>query len=143
MVLHGQAGIARIAAHTDVGDALTRRQPVERGVRLDDTPVLLGLEDLPGEIRRLRELLGIDVSDDRIESFAHAATFDQMKARANQLVPGAEFFRSSSEFFRQGGAGQWRDWLHDADLARYEARVAELVPSDLAAWAHHGWRSAS
>ncbi len=116
--------------------------------RRDDPGILLFhysdlVVALPGEIRRLAQLLGIDVTDDRLESLAHAATFDRMKASANQLVPGAEFFRSSSEFFRQGGAGQWRDWLHDADLAWYEARVAELVPPDLAAWAHRGWRSAS
>ena len=41
-------------------------------------------------------------------------------------------------FFRSGGTGEWRDYLSDADLAAYEARVAALVGPNLAAWVHGG-----
>jgi aryl sulfotransferase len=99
------------------------------------------LADLPKQIRRLADVLGIEISDDRVEEFAAAATFERMKQRADDLVPNAanRIWRSNSDFFHRGRSGQWRDWLDASALGRYEDRVARLVPPDLAAWAHTGW----
>ncbi|MDQ3467299.1 MAG: hypothetical protein M3411_03585, partial [Chloroflexota bacterium] len=47
-------------------------------------------------------------------------------------------WKDSSAYFRSGGTGERRERLSAADLAAYEARVAELVGPDLAAWAHGG-----
>jgi hypothetical protein len=99
------------------------------------------LADLPGQLRRLADALSIDVTDERIEQFAAAATFNRMKERAEDLVPevGNQIWRSNREFFHRGYDGQWRELLNDEDLRRYEHRVAELASPDVAAWAHTGW----
>jgi hypothetical protein len=99
------------------------------------------LADLPGQLRRLAEALSIDASDERIEQFAAAATFSRMKERAEELAPevGNQIWRSNREFFHRGCDGQWRELLDGEGLRRYEHRVAELVPPDVAAWAHTGW----
>jgi aryl sulfotransferase len=99
------------------------------------------LADLPGQLRRLADALSIGVTDERIEQFAAAATFNRMKERAGDLVPeaGNQIWRSNREFFHRGRDGQWRELLNDEGLRRYEHRVAELAPPDVAAWAHTGW----
>ena len=100
--------------------------------------------DLTGQLRRLADVLAIEVSDERLEELAAAATFDRMKERATDLAPNADqgWWRSTEGFFHRGTSGQWRHLLDDVGQARYDARVAELVPPDLAAWAHHGWLGA-
>ena len=97
--------------------------------------------DLCGQLRRLSQVLGIEVTDARIEELAGAATFERMKARATELAPNSDqgFWVSTEAFFNRGSSGRWRHLLDEDGLARYEARVAELAPPDLAAWAHHGW----
>jgi hypothetical protein len=63
-----------------------------------------------------------------------------MKERASHLAPVAtqRIWRDDAAFFHRGTSGQWRDVLEDSDRQRYAARVASLVPADLAAWAHSG-----
>lgn len=94
--------------------------------------------DLPGELRRLARVLSIEVSDQRVDELAAAATFDRMRGRADELAPGvdAKLWRSNENFFRSGTSGQWRDLLDSAALDRYHRRVAELAPPDLVEWLH-------
>ena len=96
--------------------------------------------DLPGELRRLAQVLHVDLPDTRLAELAEAATFARMKARADRLVPNVEggIWHSNSEFFHRGYHGQWRDLLDGDGRRRYAARVAQLVPTDLATWAHAG-----
>jgi len=96
--------------------------------------------DLPAEMRRLADALEIEVTDARLEELAKAAAFDRMKERASHLAPVAtqRIWRDDAAFFHRGTSGQWRDVLEDSDRQRYAARVASLVPADLAAWAHSG-----
>jgi aryl sulfotransferase len=97
--------------------------------------------DLPGQMRHLATELGIEVSDERLGELAAEATFGRMRARADELAPGvdANLWRSNQDFFRSGTTGQWRELLDDAAVHRYEARLAELAPGDLANWLHTGW----
>lgn len=99
------------------------------------------LADLPAEYRRLTDLLGVDLSDARLEELAHEAGFAQMRQRADQLVPdvGNQIWISNRDFFRRGTSGQGRQRLDAYTLRDYEDRVAELVPAELARWAHTGW----
>jgi aryl sulfotransferase len=99
------------------------------------------LADLPGEIRRLAGLLDIEVTDDQVARYAEAATFDRMRARAGELAPHAEhgWWRENQSFFRSGSTGQWTDRLGEADLERYQARLAELAPPEIVSWLHTGW----
>jgi aryl sulfotransferase len=97
--------------------------------------------DLPGQLARLAEVLGIERSRARIEELAEAASFASMKARAAELAPNSDqgLWHSTEDFFHRGVSGQWRELLDDADLDRYWARVNELVAPDVATWAHNGW----
>jgi hypothetical protein len=96
--------------------------------------------DLEGEMRRLAGRLDIDVPEERWPTLVKAAGFDEMRGRADVVAPDTEnaFWKSNAGFFNRGTSGQWLDVLDDEALARYEARVAELAPPDLAAWLHHG-----
>jgi hypothetical protein len=102
------------------------------------------LVDLPGQLRRLAALLGIERAPDQLDRIVAAAAFGVMKARADDFVPDAanHIWRSNEEFFHRGVDGQWRDLLEAADLVHYERRVADLVAPEVAVWAHGGWSGA-
>lgn len=95
--------------------------------------------NLEGQMRRLADHLSIAVPEDRWPSLVDAATFESMRARADELVPNVSrrVFKDNQRFFASGTVGQWRSLLDDNDLARYHARVAELASPDLAEWVHH------
>ena len=99
--------------------------------------------DLPGQMRRLAEVLEVDLEGDRIQELARAATFDRMRDNADRIAPNTDhgIWLSTTDFFHKGSSGQWRHLLDDEDVRRYEQRVAELVEPDLARWAHRGWLS--
>jgi hypothetical protein len=96
--------------------------------------------DLAGELLRLARVLGIPCSPERARELATEASLARMRERAADVVPNASrgTWKDVGAFFRSGGTGEWRARLSGADLAAYEARVADLVAPDLAAWAHGG-----
>jgi aryl sulfotransferase len=81
------------------------------------------------------------VSDQRIEDLSAAASFERMRARADELAPGVDrrLWRDNREFFRSGTSGQWRELLGPSDLTRYRSRIADLAAPDMADWLHSGW----
>ena len=97
--------------------------------------------DLTGELLRLARVLGIPCSSERAGELAAQASLARMRERAADVAPNASLgtWKDVCAFFRSGGTGEWRARLSAADLAAYEARVAQLVSLDLAAWAHGGW----
>ena len=99
--------------------------------------------DLPGEMRRLAAVLGVEVAEERWDELAAAATFDRMREQADLLAPEATkgLWQDNGRFFHHGSAGRWRDLVTDGEMLRYEKRVALLVEPALAAWAHDGWRA--
>lgn len=92
--------------------------------------------DLAGQMRALAARLGIEVPDGRWAELVTAATFEQMRARADTLAPGFGMFRDSSQFFQRGTSGQWRELLDDADRQRYATMVSDLAEPDLVQWLH-------
>jgi aryl sulfotransferase len=96
--------------------------------------------DLTGEMLRLAAALGIPLAASRAAELAREAGLERMRARAAELAPAAsqENWRDVAAFFRKGGFGKWRSRMTDADAAEYAARVAALVPPELAAWTHLG-----
>jgi hypothetical protein len=96
--------------------------------------------DLDGQMRMLADRLGIGVPADSWDELVTAASFDRMRASASTTAPRAgtrSLWRDEVRFFNRGTSGQWRDLLADEDVRRYQARVAQLVSPELAAWAHH------
>ena len=111
-------------------------------VRDRDDVVLLHYDDLQtdleGEMRRLAGRLGIEVPEERWPALVTAATFDDMRSRAEERAPDTEnrIWKSTTDFFKRGTSGQW-EGIFDADLsAHYGARVRELAEPDFAAWLH-------
>ncbi len=95
--------------------------------------------DLVGEMARLAELCAIDVDRDRLAELAPEAGIDRMRDRAGEIVPGiakSDHWKDPAGFFRSGTSGEWLDRTTPQDRARYDERVAELVPDDLARWIH-------
>lgn len=113
-----------------LSDAWSRSEPNVVLVHYDDL-----LRDLPGEMRRLAGLLGIDVPEDVWPSLVDAATFASMRARASVPTPPG-VLKDDAAFFRRGTSGEGRAALTPAGLARYHERAAALAPSDLLAWLH-------
>ena len=100
--------------------------------------------DLPGQLTRMANVLGIERSPERIAELAEAGSFAAMRSRATDFVPNADIglWHSPEEFFHRGTNGQWRELVDEEGLERYWARVHELVSPDLASWAHNGWLAA-
>jgi aryl sulfotransferase len=95
------------------------------------------LADLAGEMRRVADRLGIEVSEAVWPSLVDAATFERMRSRSAELVPNRlGVLKDPAAFFRRGSSGAGRGLLGPAELAAYEQRVASLAPPDLVAWLH-------
>jgi aryl sulfotransferase len=94
--------------------------------------------DLDGEMRRIAGRLGETVPDDRWAELVQAATFEQMRGRAEWLVPDrAGVLKDANAFFRRGSSGSGREVFGPEGVARYHQRAAEIAPPDLLEWLHH------
>jgi aryl sulfotransferase len=118
-----------------LGDAWRRRN--------DPNVVLVHYEDLladlPGEMTRIAERLGIHMPASEIRRLSEAATFDAMLARSEELAPDpVGVLVDRRKFFRRGRSGGGREILDGATLAAYESRARELAPPDLLDWLHRG-----
>ena len=99
--------------------------------------------DLAGELLRLARVLGIPCSPQRARQLAPEASLARMRERAADDAPLASpgtrgSWKDPRAFFRAAQPASGATRVSAADLAAYEARVAELVGPDLAAWAHGG-----
>jgi aryl sulfotransferase len=101
------------------------------------------LADLDGQMRYLADRLGIEVPEDRWPVLVRAASFDEMRRRADEVAPDTtqKIWRDNEQFFHRGISGQWRQVLGPEDLRRYQERVkqlaeAERVEPGLSAWLH-------
>jgi hypothetical protein len=67
-----------------------------------------------------------------------------MKSRADEVVPNSDtpFWRSNAQFFDRARSGDWRAFLDEDGLRRYDKAIAALAPQDLADWIHDGWLGA-
>jgi aryl sulfotransferase len=99
--------------------------------------------DLRGEMTRLADALGVEPPTDEL---VEAAGFDQMKSRADELVPNSDtqLWHSNTQFFDRARDGEWQAVLGEDDMPRYEKAIAALdLDRDLVAWLHAGWRGTS
>jgi aryl sulfotransferase len=86
-------------------------------------------EDLPGEMRRVADSLGVTVAASRWPEFVEAATLESMKSRAAETAPEAHLalWRDTSSFFRLGGNRNWASFLTDSDIAHFHRRLTVLA----------------
>jgi hypothetical protein len=98
--------------------------------------------DLTGELVRLGQVLGYNLTRDRAEELAGHASLNAMRAHAAELTPDASegVWRNNERFFRAGGRGEWQEIFTEAEHWRYIARLPEVGPRDLGGWAHEGRR---
>jgi len=92
--------------------------------------------DLDGQMRWLVSRLAITVPECAWPPLVRAARFENMAARADQLIPAPGLFKNNAAFFRRGTSGAGREILSNAELASYHARVAGMAPPDMLAWLH-------
>ena len=96
--------------------------------------------DLRANVRRIADILHIEISEKRVEEICEAASFAEMKKNASSFIPasGKGHFRSDELFFRSGKNEQWQDVLLADDIERYEVRIRELLPAAEIEWVEHG-----
>jgi aryl sulfotransferase len=92
--------------------------------------------DLEGQMRRLAEILGIEVAEGRWPALVEAACFESMRANADMSAPDTEWsmWRDNREFFHRGTNGQWEGVLSEESLALFDEVLADRVPPDLGRW---------
>lgn len=92
--------------------------------------------DLPGEMRRVADFLGVDVDEAQWPSFIEHCSFGYMKGKAEAVAPmGAAFLKGGkTEFFHKGTNGRWRDMLTPAEAKKYEDMAAARLSPDCAHW---------
>jgi len=115
-----------------LSDAWSRRdQPNVMLVHYDDLTA-----DLEGQMRSIAARLRIPVPESSWPALAEAATFEQMRANADQLVAADGILKSSAAFFRRGTSGAGAEILTTDELSRYHDRVGQLAPRDMLGWLH-------
>jgi len=96
--------------------------------------------DLGGEMRRIAAFLGMEVPQSVWAALIEAADFEFMRKNGATLLPRAatSWDKGHERFINQGTNERWRAVLSDAQIARYETRVASECSSSLAAWLEGG-----
>lgn len=93
--------------------------------------------DLEGTMRALADRLGESVPEAVWPELVHAASFESMRARADELVPANNgVIKDATAFFRAAAARATDGVLEDHEVRRFEERAATLAPPDLIAWLH-------
>jgi aryl sulfotransferase len=99
--------------------------------------------DLPGQIRRIADFLGIPVAEDRWPAILEHCSFEHMKRHATKTVPlGGAFWEGGAQtFVHKGTNGRWRDVLTAEDCRYYEAMARLELGEECAAWLRTGHRA--
>jgi len=95
--------------------------------------------DLDGGMRRIAEVLGIGVDEDKWPELVAAAGFDSMKKNADRTAPDTNFrmWKDNARFFNKGTSGQWQGVLSADSLALLD-RVTAKYPADYIDWLFNG-----
>jgi aryl sulfotransferase len=96
--------------------------------------------DLRKTISAMAAATNTSISDEQLDSFTKAASFDHMKSNASQFAPtsGVGFWKTETGFFANGRNAQWKDKLSADDLTAFDARIGELLPPDQVDWLLNG-----
>jgi aryl sulfotransferase len=96
--------------------------------------------DLPGQIRRLADFVGVTLDDAEAARLAQASSLESMRQDAIDAGdPLAMMFRDGARgFFYKGTNQRWRDVLGEDDLALYSAAMDRVLTPDCARWLENG-----
>jgi len=96
--------------------------------------------DLAGEMWRLADFLGVEIDESDWPALTKAATFEEMKDRADHTAPDTNhgIWRSNRQFFNKGENGQWRSALADASQRMYQRLTRERYDSEMLEWMERG-----
>ena len=102
-------------------------------------------QDMPGEIRRMADFLGIAIDEEKWPDILRHCSFDYMKANAAPSVPlgGILWDGGADTFIHKGVNGRWRDTLSPAESKAYQDRAAAELGSACAHWLMTGERMAA
>ncbi|WP_119272162.1 sulfotransferase domain-containing protein [Taklimakanibacter deserti] len=97
-------------------------------------------DDMPGQIRRLADFLGITIDAAKWEAILRHCSFEYMKAHATASVPlGGAFWEGGAKtFVHKGTNGRWRDVLTVAESTKYERLAFRELGPDCARWLASG-----
>jgi aryl sulfotransferase len=98
------------------------------------------LADLPGEVRRIAEYLGIERTDRELADIAEASRFESIKKDPERITGQIDaFFQGGAHsFIHKGTNGRWKDVLGPEHLDLYEEAVRRTLPPDCARWLECG-----
>ena len=94
--------------------------------------------DLDGQMRRVASFLDISVREDQWAEQVERCTFESMKKGSDKISDFANFVGGAETFLYKGSNGRWRDVLTVDELAAFDRRANELLPSDAIAWTTSG-----
>ena len=89
--------------------------------------------DLPRAVAQIAAFIGVSHPADVQKALTEAATFEAMKANASRFAVAARrgFWKEDTDFFDSATSNKWVGVLSADDLARYEARLCDLLsPSE-------------
>lgn len=98
------------------------------------------LADLSGEIARIADYLGIELSEDMRDDIARLVSFSSMKRNAEEINPDSHgvFKGGPATFINKGTNGRWRKILAADDLALYYAAARRELNGDAQHWLETG-----
>jgi aryl sulfotransferase len=92
-------------------------------------------------MRRVADFLDISVPTELWPNLVDAATFDAMKANADQILsPGMQgaFVGGAQRFLYRGTNRRWEGVLTPAELAMYPQAMERTLSDDAADWLERG-----
>lgn len=96
-------------------------------------------DDLDGEMRRVADILDVTIDENCWPQWVDSARLDSMKKRADMTAPEAHLglWKSTNQFFAQGGQRDWASLLTYEEKEHFEARLESLA-GDATTWILHG-----
>jgi aryl sulfotransferase len=96
------------------------------------------LADLPGEIRRIADFVGIPLTDTVIAEIVPDVSLAALRRMAESHGAYTGLKGGPQAFFFKGSNGRWKEILSADELALYEQTAAKVLTPDCRLWLEHG-----
>lgn len=96
-------------------------------------------DDLPGQIARIAEFIGIDPASLNLDVIAQHCSFDYMRGRADKMAPfNGQHMSSPQAFFHKGPTHDYRSELTAEQVARFDQIAVHRLGAQCANWLETG-----